>query len=140
MTLYAFSSKALILRFRMAWSQTRDNVCSRMKRISLCSAATRSVTASWSVIWRGPLGSRAAFPGISPVTRTPSWPLVIHGRQLSSRRKLARLTRQGPLTKGGSYTYRVIHNIRPKKMAYCSQNMSLRDFQSLLGAHQMWSI
>ena len=38
------------------------------------------------------------------------------------------------------FTYRVIHNIRPKIMAYWSQNMSLREFQSLLGAHQMWSI
>ena len=36
--------------------------------------------------------------------------------------------------------YRVIHNIRPKVKAYCSLNKSLRDFQSLLGAHQMWSI
>ena len=36
--------------------------------------------------------------------------------------------------------YRVFHNVGPKIMAYCSQNMSLRDFQSLLGAQQMWSI
>ena len=36
--------------------------------------------------------------------------------------------------------YRVIHNISLKIMAYFSQNMSLRDFPSLLGAHQMWSI
>ena len=37
-------------------------------------------------------------------------------------------------------TYRVFHNVGPKIMAYCSQNMSLMDFQNLLGAHQMWSI
>ena len=39
-----------------------------------------------------------------------------------------------------STRYRVIHNISLKIMTYCSQIMSLRDFQSLQGAHHMWSI
>ena len=37
-------------------------------------------------------------------------------------------------------TYRVFHIKGPKVIAYYSKNRSLRDFQSLLGAHQMWSI
>ena len=33
--------------------------------------------------------------------------------------------------------YRVFHNNRPKITAYCSKDMSMRDFQSLLGAHHL---
>ena len=36
--------------------------------------------------------------------------------------------------------YRVFFIKGPKVIAYCSKNKGLRDFQSLLGAHQMWSI
>ena len=36
--------------------------------------------------------------------------------------------------------YRVFHIKGPKVIAYCSNNEGLRDFQSLLGAHHMWSI
>ena len=36
--------------------------------------------------------------------------------------------------------YRVIFMYGPKVIAYCSKNMSARDFLSHLGAHQMWSI
>lgn len=104
---------ALIPRFRMVWRQTRDIVYSQRRRISLCSGVTRSVTASWSVIWRGPLGARAAFPGISPVRRNPSWPPVIHGRQLSSRWKSARLTRHGPLTNVDLFANNINDTIYP---------------------------
>ena len=48
----------------------------------------------------------------------------------------ARLVRQ----EESWFLYRVFHNVGPKIMAYCSQNVSLMDFQNLLGAHQMWSI
>ena len=37
-------------------------------------------------------------------------------------------------------SYRVFFIKGPKVIAYCSKNKGLRDFQSLLGAHQMWSI
>ena len=47
---------------------------------------------------------------------------------------------EGNLKQTVLYTYRVFHIKGPKIIAYSSKNKSLRDFQSLLGAHQMLSI
>ena len=52
--------------------------------------------------------------------------VLLHGKTPSSRPKIA--------------LYRVFHIKGPKIIAYSSKNRSLKDFQSLQGAHQMLSI